>query len=231
MFWPSDEEVREAIRQRPFYWTGRHEQRMFILKSLEESYPSKERGDLDSIKELSIEHVLPQTPTAPWLEMVSTEIPQDEDPTEVAHRIMHTLGNLTITGYNPELTNDPFPRKRELLRQSKLEMNLLIAARETWGPGRSKSVPKPCSSDSPIYGRALTRRNEPPHPLVPGNCWTKRWPLFRQARGRPLRPSRAHRLSSPTGRSAHRQLSDRAERTPCSKPRRTNQPKLPLDRS
>jgi alkylated DNA nucleotide flippase Atl1 len=44
------------------------------------------------------------------------------------------LGNLTLTGYNPELSNNSFAIKRQLLRDSNLELNRPIAQTEHWGP-------------------------------------------------------------------------------------------------
>ncbi len=50
---------------------------------------------------------------------------------------MHRLGNLTLTGYNPELSNSPFPAKREKLAQSNVQMNKEIArGEEEWGFGQ-----------------------------------------------------------------------------------------------
>ena len=31
LYWPTDEELREAIRTKPFYWQGRHPQRVFAV--------------------------------------------------------------------------------------------------------------------------------------------------------------------------------------------------------
>lgn len=132
-YWPTDDELREAVRAKPFYWTGRQAQRLFVLRRLEESFPSNERADLDSNK-ITIEHVLPQSMPQEWLDAVAEEVPDDEDPTEVARLLLHTLGNLTLTGYNPELSNDPFAIKRELLAESKLELNRSIAEKDRWGP-------------------------------------------------------------------------------------------------
>jgi alkylated DNA nucleotide flippase Atl1 len=133
LYWPTDRELREAVRTKPFYWTGRHPQRFFVLRRLEESFPSAERADLTSPK-LSIEHVLPQTLTPEWLAEVAEGAEPGEDPNELARRVTHTLGNLTLTGYNPELSNSPFEVKRGLLAESNLEMNRPIAREQRWGP-------------------------------------------------------------------------------------------------
>jgi alkylated DNA nucleotide flippase Atl1 len=112
---------------------GRQDQRRFVLRRLEESFPSHERADLDTDK-LTIEHVMPQTLTEEWLTVVAEDATPDDDPIELAGRLAHTLGNLTLTGYNTELSNSPFSEKRELLAQSNLEMNRPIAIKERWGP-------------------------------------------------------------------------------------------------
>jgi len=133
LYWPTDTELREAIRARPLYWMGRQDQRRFVLRRLEESFPSHERADLDA-DQLTIEHVMPQTLTEEWLGVVAEDIADDEDPVELAARLTHTLGNLTLTGYNPELSNSPFSEKRELLEKSNLEMNRPISKKKRWGP-------------------------------------------------------------------------------------------------
>jgi alkylated DNA nucleotide flippase Atl1 len=131
-FWPDDEELRRAIAARPFYWQGRAPQRQLILRRLEESYPSAERVDFDAAQ-LTIEHVLPQALTAEWLEFLAQDAAPDETAEEVHRRLVHTLGNLTLTGYNVQLSNNPFMRKQDLLKHSNLEMNKRIAATQRWG--------------------------------------------------------------------------------------------------
>ena len=48
-------------------------------------------------------------------------------------RLVHTLGNLTLTGYNSELSNRPFSQKRTMLAESGVRMNQTIAEHPTWG--------------------------------------------------------------------------------------------------
>src|SRR5260370_39217250 len=78
-YWPSDAEVRRSIRTRPFYWTGRWPQRTFVLRRLEESYGSPEPVDFSAAK-LTIEHVLPQTPTEEWLKLLAEEVTEEAGP-------------------------------------------------------------------------------------------------------------------------------------------------------
>jgi hypothetical protein len=46
---------------------------------------------------------------------------------------LHTLGNLTLTGYNSPLSNHPFERKAQLLQESHLELNREIGEASEWG--------------------------------------------------------------------------------------------------
>jgi hypothetical protein len=45
---------------------------------------------------------------------------------------LHTLGNLTLTAYNAELSNDPFPEKRKRLVNSHLELNRYFEHVAAW---------------------------------------------------------------------------------------------------
>lgn len=125
--WPRDEQFRERILQFPLYTEGRYEQRRLILETLEESYGSKESVDPNK---LNIEHVMPQTLTEEWKEALG------EYAAEIHAEMVHLLGNLTLTGYNPELSNSPFPVKREKLVQSNVEMNKEIARETEWTPAQ-----------------------------------------------------------------------------------------------
>ncbi|GII75733.1 hypothetical protein Sru01_07150 [Sphaerisporangium rufum] len=128
LYWSSDEQFRSDIRNRSFYWQGRTAQQKLVLRRLEESYGGKEHVEVAD-KKITIEHVLPQTLTAEW----RAQLAADGDADRIHKELVHTLGNLTLTGYNSELSNTPFPRKRDFLGQSSLVMNQRIAKQERWG--------------------------------------------------------------------------------------------------
>jgi alkylated DNA nucleotide flippase Atl1 len=131
-YWPADAEVRRSIRTRPFYWTGRAQQRTFVLRRLEESYGAAEPVDISAAK-LTIEHVLPQTPTGEWLKILADEVTEEAGPKELHDLLVHTLGNLTLTAENAKLSNNPFQRKQDILHASALQMNREIADASSWG--------------------------------------------------------------------------------------------------
>jgi len=130
--WPDDTEVRRAILNKPFYYHGKAHQRVFILRRLEESYDQPERVDWTR-PVYSIEHVLPQGLTPEWTAALQPDATRFGVATRELHRlVVHTLGNLTLTGKNGPLSNRPFSDKRRILNESALVMNRRIAEREEW---------------------------------------------------------------------------------------------------
>ncbi|SFR24367.1 Protein of unknown function [Lentzea waywayandensis] len=125
-----DDEIRALVRTVPYYLNGRANQRTSILRWLEAEHGSKEPVDLSS---LTIEHVLPQTSTDEWEQAVSEALEPGETYEQVHSSLVHTLGNLTLTGYNSELSNSPFDVKRAKLAKSGLVMNQHIAEQSGWG--------------------------------------------------------------------------------------------------
>lgn len=129
-YFATDREVRTVIGTVPFYWQGRAAQKKLILQWIEESYGSKEGVDPTN---LTIEHVLPQTLTEAVRTSFAAGLPDDADVTYEHERIVHTLGNLTLSGYNSELSNKAFEVKRGMLAKSGLRMNQEIARHDSWG--------------------------------------------------------------------------------------------------
>lgn len=121
--WPSDQEFREGILKYPLYTDSRAAQRRLILETFELSYGHKEPT---VFKDLTVEHVMPQSLTPEWREELG------ESAEETHGRLVHTLGNLTLTGYNPELSNHEYAKKRRYLNDSHLDMNREIARNAAW---------------------------------------------------------------------------------------------------
>ena len=128
-YFATDKQIRQAVGVVPFYWQGRAAQKKLILQWLDESYGSKEVVDP---KNLTIEHVLPQTLTDAVRQEFAAGLPEDADVAAEHERLVHTIGNLTLTGYNSELSNRPFAAKRTMLAESGLHMNHAIAASKAW---------------------------------------------------------------------------------------------------
>jgi len=129
-YYAGDDDVRQALTSVPFYLNGRAPQRALLLRWIEQTYGSKEPVDP---RGLTIEHVMPQSPNQGWLDVLAEEADDEEEPEDLHEQLLHTLGNLTLTGYNSALSNSPFDVKRAKLATSGLAMNQEVAAELRWG--------------------------------------------------------------------------------------------------
>jgi hypothetical protein len=124
--WPSDEETLRELGTFPIYETDPAKARL-ILEELERAEGNKEPVRL---AQLQLEHVLPQQVTGSganeWKQMLG------DDWKKKHAQCVHTLGNLTLTGYNQSLSNKAFAKKREALRESRLELNKAITRKQSW---------------------------------------------------------------------------------------------------
>lgn len=128
---PTDEEFEFSLITSDVYNFRR---RSFLLRSLE-NFGRKEKV---SIEEYTIEHILPQNPE------LKQEWQQELGPDwkSIQEKYLHTLGNLTLTGYNPELSDHPFKQKRDMeggFASSPLALNKGLGALESWGPAEIES--------------------------------------------------------------------------------------------
>ena len=130
--WPGDRAFADAIATRSFYWSGKSFQKHFVLRRLEESYESAEPVDFDQA-DLTIEHVMPQSPTREWLDVLRPQTDPGERDIELHERLLHTLGNLTLSAQNSTLSNHIFERKQRIFDASALRMNREIAEAPSWG--------------------------------------------------------------------------------------------------
>jgi hypothetical protein len=163
--WPKDDEVREAWLAYRAYNPARIDRCAMILESLEEHHGHKEPADF---KGATIEHIMPQTLNDGWREMLG---PRADD---VHGLYLHTIGNLTLTAYNAELSNWEFPKKKKTLAESHFELNKCFAGVQTWGEDqiltRSKAMwdrarqiwPRPDVDLKPVQGLTPTRKVEGP---------------------------------------------------------------------
>jgi len=113
--YPKDNEFSLRFKDTKFYGGGdRVVKTKLILETIEESFAHKETVQFEN---LTVEHVMPQTLSEWW----QTHL---EDDWEETHELyLHTIGNLSLTAYNSELSNDEFETKKEILVNSHLELN------------------------------------------------------------------------------------------------------------
>ena len=79
----------------------------------------------------TIEHIMPQHLTPAWTEALGANA------AEIHSVWLHRLANLTLTGYNPNLSNKTFAEKRDAeeggYKASGLKLNQKISGKESWG--------------------------------------------------------------------------------------------------
>ena len=121
---PPNEEFERELQSRDLY---NFRSRSYWLRRME-NFDRKERASVD---EYTIEHILPQN------ENLSAQWQADLGPEweRIQQTWLHTLGNLTLTGYNPELSDRPFKEKRDMkggFADSPLRMNRDLGGLEHW---------------------------------------------------------------------------------------------------
>ncbi len=126
--WPDDAVFQQRLLEFPLYRRDPKKCKL-LLELLERSFEHKELVDL---KSLQIEHVMPQTIPAgkagrPWREMLG------EGWKAVHAHWLHSLGNLTLTGYNLSLSNRPFGEKRDQLLNSNVSLNKYFGNKDKTG--------------------------------------------------------------------------------------------------
>ena len=117
---PSDADVRTALQEHPLYHHAgeRNTRTKLLLDTLEASLNPKETVVLST---LSIEHIMPQNLTDSWRATLGEDAVRDHQ------QLLHTLGNLTLTGYNSELSNSPFVVKQKHYAESNVVLNAELA--------------------------------------------------------------------------------------------------------
>jgi len=128
---PSDDEFERDLQTRDLYNFPR---RSYWLRRLE-NHGRKERVPVD---EYTIEHILPQSEnlSAAWKSALGPEWAR------VQKTWLHTLGNLTLTGYNSEYSDRPFTDKRDMkggFKESPLKLNMGLGQLEQWNEDAIKT--------------------------------------------------------------------------------------------
>jgi len=120
--WPDDAEFRDAIVNNNLY--GKKEARI-LLESIEAYLSGKEVIDLGNHK-ITIEHIMPQNLTENWKAELGNDF-------ENIHRTyLDTMGNLTLSAYNSELSNSEFSLKLDQYSRSGIALNRKLGFASTW---------------------------------------------------------------------------------------------------
>lgn len=129
---PDDKEFSAELSVKPVYQM-RGKYKAYLFERFE-NYGTVETKDvythLDN-NTYSIEHIMPQHLTPAWIASLG------ENALEIHSVWLHRLANLTLTGYNPYLSNKTFDEKLNAenggYKNSGLKMNQKISSKKSWG--------------------------------------------------------------------------------------------------
>ncbi len=121
---PQDDEFERALKSKDIY---NLRSKNYWFRRLE-NYKRKEKVYVD---EYTIEHIMPQNEnlSKAWRDDLGPEWKRIRD------TWLHTIGNLTLTGYNTEYSDRPFAQKRDMkggFKDSPLKLNEGLGSLDTW---------------------------------------------------------------------------------------------------
>ncbi len=120
---PNNEEFKDSFITIDFY---KLQKIKYFLERLE-NFDTKEPVNT---QKCSIEHIMSQTLNLEW------ERDLGENFKAIHEKYLHTIGNLTLTGYNQEYSNNSFQEKRDMekgFKQSPLRLNQSLRDLEVFG--------------------------------------------------------------------------------------------------
>ncbi len=121
---PDNDEFKKELLIKDVY---NFRNRNYILRKLE----NHDRKELVDVESYTIEHIMPQNPrlSEEWINSLG------EKWKEIQKIYLHTIGNLTLTGYNSELSDNSFKTKRDMVggfKDSPIRINRSLSILETW---------------------------------------------------------------------------------------------------
>lgn len=129
---PDDEEFTTALATKQVYQM-RGKYKAYLFERFE-NFGTIETKDVYTHLDnnvYTIEHIMPQHLTPAWTEALGANA------AEIHATWLHRLANLTLTGYNPNLSNKSFSEKRDSeeggYKASGLKMNQKISNKKSWG--------------------------------------------------------------------------------------------------
>ncbi len=114
---PNDDEFKDRLITVAFYNKFKKKTKCFLERL--ENFGKDTKEPVDTQK-CNIEHIMPQTLTPEWQRDLGENFQAIHD------KYLHTIGNLTLTGYNQEYSNKSFQEKRGMekgFKDSPLRLN------------------------------------------------------------------------------------------------------------
>ncbi|MCQ2761538.1 DUF262 and DUF1524 domain-containing protein [Helicobacter pylori] len=128
---PKDSEFKDSLITKELYDPKKTKKIKSFLERLEK-FDTKEPVDT---QKCNIEHIIPQTLTPEWQRDLG------ENFKAIHEKYLHTIGNLTLTGYNSEYSNKSFQEKQGMeggFKDSPLRLNQSLKDLESFGEEQIK---------------------------------------------------------------------------------------------
>ncbi len=128
--YPKDEEFIQSLFNKNIY-TMSSKNKMYLFSCFENGDSKEQAQVIEKLKDgtYSIEHVMPQTLSKEWKDGLGKNYETIHD------KYLHTLLNLTLTGYNSIYSNKPFKEKLNIkdgFKDSNLRLNKFISSCTDW---------------------------------------------------------------------------------------------------
>lgn len=127
---PKDDEFINGFTTKKVY-SMQAKNKMYIFERLENGSSVEKNDVVENIEQgiLTIEHIMPQTLSNAWKQELGIYWE------EMQEKWLHTISNLTLSGYNVKYSNRPFNEKRDMengFKESGLRLNHYIAQFDKW---------------------------------------------------------------------------------------------------
>lgn len=136
---PKDSQFIESFIEKEIYLAS--DKRKYFIRKLE-NFNNKEIVDIEN---LTIEHIMPQNLNDIWITHLG------DNHQEIHEKYLHTIGNLTLSGYNASYKDKSFVEKRDMehgFKDSPLRLNKFLKKLDKWGKDEILQRAKALANDA-----------------------------------------------------------------------------------
>ena len=135
---PRDDAFKENLERLQLYRKNAKYFCRYMITRLEHA-TGKEKVDLD---DLTIEHIMPQSLRPEWKSDLGS------DWKGVHEKYLNTIGNLTLTGYNPDMGNKRFLDKLDTYKNSQVRLSRDLCQYNVWDENTIKARAESLSEEA-----------------------------------------------------------------------------------
>lgn len=121
---PKNKQFKECFKKYKFYSSSKTRLCRYILFEIE-NFKNKKEVLINS-EDIQIEHIMPQKLTPSW------KVSLGKDVEQIHNEYLDTIGNLSLTGYNGNLSNKNFSDKKDYFEKSNFTITRELCKFENW---------------------------------------------------------------------------------------------------